>query len=209
MAFIQTYSWRAKRKLQIGKFEVVKVNSVQEACAKRFAVHILEFEILQITWKNKTKNITLSFQFFINKSSILMLFVLCFHVVCKISNIGMWTAKHLMQASCTELTLKSSFWILKSKYLRTSAFFLLHFGVNAWLCNENSEHLHDCTIVCRYDRKKTYPRHIFWFHRLPLTKLSRIQTADWNGSSLSYKETRATLSWSIFYNGCYKSHDLL
>ena len=31
-----------------------KVNSVQEACAKCFAVHILKFEILQ---KNDTKNI--------------------------------------------------------------------------------------------------------------------------------------------------------
>ena len=49
---------------------------------------------------------TLSFQFFINKSSILMLFVLFFQVVCKISNFIMWTAKHLAQASCTELTLK-------------------------------------------------------------------------------------------------------
>ena len=28
---------------------VSKVNSVQEACAKCFAVHILKFEILQIT----------------------------------------------------------------------------------------------------------------------------------------------------------------
>ena len=35
----------------------IKVNSVQEACAKCFAVHILKFEILQIIWKNKTKNI--------------------------------------------------------------------------------------------------------------------------------------------------------
>ena len=34
-----------------------KVNSVQEACAKCFAVHILKFEILQTTWKNKTKNL--------------------------------------------------------------------------------------------------------------------------------------------------------
>ena len=32
-----------------------KVNSVQEACAKCFAVHLLKFEILQTTWKNKTK----------------------------------------------------------------------------------------------------------------------------------------------------------
>ena len=29
-----------------------------------------------------------------------------FHVISKISNINMWTAKHLAQASCTELTLK-------------------------------------------------------------------------------------------------------
>ena len=85
---------------------VYKVNSVQEACAKCFVVHILKFEILQITWKKWNKeHQTLSFQFFINKSSILMLLVLFFHVVCKISNFDMWTAKHLAQASCTELTL--------------------------------------------------------------------------------------------------------
>ena len=30
-----------------------KVNSVQEACAKYFAVHLLKFEILQTTQKNK------------------------------------------------------------------------------------------------------------------------------------------------------------
>ena len=30
-----------------------KVNSVQEACAKCFAVHILKFEILHTTWKNQ------------------------------------------------------------------------------------------------------------------------------------------------------------
>ena len=32
-----------------------KVNSPQEACTKSFAVHILRFEILQTTWKHKTK----------------------------------------------------------------------------------------------------------------------------------------------------------
>ena len=56
-------------------------------------------------WSKKHQ--TLSFQFFISKSSILMLFVLFFHVVCKISNFYKWTAKHLAQASCTELTLSS------------------------------------------------------------------------------------------------------
>ena len=42
-----------------GKFEekFVKVNSVQEACAKYFVVHMLKFEILQTTWKKKAKNI--------------------------------------------------------------------------------------------------------------------------------------------------------
>ena len=34
-----------------------KVNSVQEACTKCFAVHILKFEILQTTWINETKDI--------------------------------------------------------------------------------------------------------------------------------------------------------
>ena len=85
----------------------VKVNSVQEACAKCFAVHILKFEILQITWKKWSKEYqTLSFQFFINKYSILMFLVLVLHVVYKISNCNLWTTKHLEQATCTELTLR-------------------------------------------------------------------------------------------------------
>ena len=33
----------------------LKVNSVQEACAKCVGVHILKFKILHTTWKNKTK----------------------------------------------------------------------------------------------------------------------------------------------------------
>ena len=57
----------------------LKVNSVQEACTKCFAVHILKFEILPIT----------------------LFFVLFFHVVYKISNRKAFGAK----ASCTELTL--------------------------------------------------------------------------------------------------------
>ena len=39
------------------------------------------------------------------KTKGLMLFVSFFHVICKISNSNMWTARHLVQASCTELTL--------------------------------------------------------------------------------------------------------
>ena len=33
-----------------------------------------------------------------------------FHVICKISNFNIWTAKHLAQASCTELTLSLRSW---------------------------------------------------------------------------------------------------
>ena len=56
----------------------IKVNSVQEACSKCFAVHMLEFEILQITWKKWNKEYqTLSFQFIPNKFSISM-FLFCF-----------------------------------------------------------------------------------------------------------------------------------
>ena len=33
----------------------IKVNSVQEACAKCFAVQILKFDILQTTWKKQHK----------------------------------------------------------------------------------------------------------------------------------------------------------
>ena len=81
--------------LCIADISLSKVNSVQEACAKCFAVHILKFEILQITWKRWIKeHKTLSFQFFINRSSILMFFCFVFHVVCMISNFNMWTAKH-------------------------------------------------------------------------------------------------------------------
>ena len=90
----------------IGWVKSHKVNSVQEAFAKCFAVHILKFEILQITWKGWNKEYqTPSFQFFTNRLSILMFLVLFFHLVCKISNFNKWTAKHSAKASCTELTL--------------------------------------------------------------------------------------------------------
>ena len=84
----------------------VNSNSVQEAWAKCFTVHILGFEILQITWKKWNKeHQTLRFQFFI-KNLAFWCFLFCFfHVVCKISNSNMWTEKQLAQASCTELLL--------------------------------------------------------------------------------------------------------
>ena len=58
------------------------------------------------TWNKKQQ--TLSFHFFANRFSILMFFVLFFRVVCKTSNFNKWTAKHLAQASCTELTLRAT-----------------------------------------------------------------------------------------------------
>ena len=84
-----------------------KVNSVQEARAKCFWVHIKIWNLANHRKKKWNEELqTLNFQFFINKSSILICFVLFFHVICKISSFNMWTAKHLGQASCTELTLK-------------------------------------------------------------------------------------------------------
>ena len=47
-----------------------------------------------------------------------MFFVSFFHVICKISNFNVLTAKHLAQASCTELTLMT----LSCKFSRIKAF---------------------------------------------------------------------------------------
>ena len=55
-----------------------KVNSVQEACAKCFTVQTLKFEILQITWKNETKNIRFLFFSF----SPIGLAICCFVFMC-------------------------------------------------------------------------------------------------------------------------------
>jgi hypothetical protein len=52
-----------------------KVNSVQEACAKCFAVQILKFEILQTTQKNKWKCIKMQDLLIKNKNKSLMSFV--------------------------------------------------------------------------------------------------------------------------------------
>ena len=69
-----------------------KVNSVQETCAKCFAVHLLKFEILQTTWKNKTKNIKMLNLLVKNwKLRVWCSLSYFFHVICKISN---WP-KHL------------------------------------------------------------------------------------------------------------------
>ena len=49
--------YKKKKIFSTRKFSSNKVNSVQEPCTKCFLLHILKFEILQTTWKNKTKNI--------------------------------------------------------------------------------------------------------------------------------------------------------
>ena len=103
-----------------------KVNSVQEACAKCFAVHILKFEILQITWKKWNKeHQTLSFQFFINKSSILMFFVLFFMwfarfqiLICEPQSIWRkilvlsWLYFYKMKVSMFSQTLAETSWLI-------------------------------------------------------------------------------------------------
>jgi hypothetical protein len=95
---------------------------------------------LEITFKKWNKeHQTLSFQFFINRSSILMLFVLFFHVVCKISNSNMWTSKHLAQAFCTELTLWKTIkhYFFHEQTLEVALFFYIqnYFGyVWFWWC---------------------------------------------------------------------------
>ena len=93
-----------------------KVNSVKEACPKCFTVHLLKFETLQTTWKNKTKNIKM-LNLLVKNWKLFPLF----HVICNISNFNMWTANHLAHASCTELTLQRpiSFYYIKAFNLVT------------------------------------------------------------------------------------------
>ena len=83
-----------------------KANSVQEACIKCLAVHILKFEILQTNKKMKQKCSVFTIQLDMlerlkNEAYKSLCFV--FHAGFKISNFSVWTAKHLIQASWTEL----------------------------------------------------------------------------------------------------------
>ena len=73
----------------------VKVNSMQKACAKSLAVHLLKFEILQTTWNNKTKNI--SMLNVLVKYWKLRVWCSLFHFFmwfARFFNFNMWTAKH-------------------------------------------------------------------------------------------------------------------
>ena len=49
-----------------------------------------------------------------------------FHVICKISNFNMWTAKHLAQASCPELTLHFTWNITILSQIYTTGSLLVH-----------------------------------------------------------------------------------
>jgi len=74
------------------------INSVQEACAKSCKPHE--------DWNKRKKpqnNIFIDQKNW--KLRVWCYFFHFFHVICKISNFNMWTAKHLAQVSCTELTL--------------------------------------------------------------------------------------------------------
>ena len=82
-----------------------KVNSVQEACAKCFAAHLSKFEILQTKWKKNKKHQNAKSIGEKLKTKVWCSLFHFFHVIYKILNSNMWTAKHLAQASCTELTL--------------------------------------------------------------------------------------------------------
>ena len=96
---------------------VSKVNSVQEPCAKCFAVHILKFEIYSYHMKKKQKNWKLQvwcslFHFF--------------HVICKISNLicepkSIWHKLLVLSWLYTQSLLLRNhqliFWIRKGKPL--------------------------------------------------------------------------------------------
>jgi hypothetical protein len=89
------------------KIDSYKVSSVQEACAKCFAVHILKFEILKITWKNQI----LVFSF---SPTDCEFWCVLFGLIMWFAN--KWTAKHLVKAS-SELTLQKkpfgTWWFVK------------------------------------------------------------------------------------------------
>ena len=88
-----------------------KVNPVQEAYAKCFVVHLylwFTYQNLKSCKPHEKTNQKVNNAKSIDeklKTNGLMFFVSFFHVICKISNFNMWAAKHLAQASCTELTL--------------------------------------------------------------------------------------------------------
>ena len=84
------------------QLSIGKVNSGHEACANAFEVHMLKFEILQIRWRSKAKNIEMLDSLIKNWKLRVWCSLFHFLLICMVSNFDMWTKKHLAHASCTE-----------------------------------------------------------------------------------------------------------
>ena len=103
--------------------------------------HIKIWNLANHMKKMKKERQTLSFQFFTNIFCILMLFVLFFHMVFKISNFNKWTAKHLAKASCTKLT-------LRQELLKNSDDIIFLLGKMQWLLKNSSRFLEEFRSEC-------------------------------------------------------------
>ena len=105
-----------------------KVNSLQEACTKCYAVHIgIKIWNLANHMRKQNKNHQNEI-FFGDKLKILSLMFFVSFFSCDLQNFIMWTAKHLVQASCTELTLpdhRLSKFVPESVIVHLMPFFLL------------------------------------------------------------------------------------
>ena len=66
--------------------------------------------IMKILWSQTFYKWALCDQKCLNKSETKSLMFHYSFMICKISKFNMWTAKHLVQASCTELTLQPQTW---------------------------------------------------------------------------------------------------
>ena len=119
-----------------------KVNSVQEACATCFAVHILKFEILQITWKNETKNIRL----LVFSFSIITLVFWCF-----LFHFFMWFGRFQILI-CEPESIWRKFLVLSWLYLRHLKIVVLFLCNKLRVENQDSEETY-----LRRKRRKTIP----------------------------------------------------
>ena len=117
-----------------------------------------------------------------------------FHVICKISNVNMCTAKHLAWASCTELTLYSM------KTVRWMKPFLVFFSLICSLCESLAttiqfhQHYRGATINFSQARPKINKAFWFWRRRFMPSKSRnssnkitntwiQISFPNWNGSN--------------------------
>ena len=86
-----------------------KNKDVVQQCSFQKLWKILLWNLAKHMKKWNKEHQTLSFPFFINKSSILMHFILFFRVVCKISNFNMWTVTHLARVCKNPMSFGKSF----------------------------------------------------------------------------------------------------